>query len=216
MNTKLKQSLITTSVIAAIMATQITPVYAAFVDNSTTGTTNTTNTATTGSTTSTSTSIPTTITTSVGGAVTEVVTGVTGKANNPLIKDSNGILMGSSAAASGVIPEGADPCATIGQSIAEELKAVIEQRIPRNTVSDAVTAAGTFTILNQRVNLSNLYALDMSAIATEAVNVALNTAEKMAREKMQAEFRRALGNGLSGFNYTSSDWSADVRAMLGS
>ena len=216
MNTKLKQSLITTSVIAAIMATQITPVYAAFVDNSTTGTTNTTNTVTTGSTTSTSTSIPTTITTSVGGAVTEVVTGVTGKANNPLIKDSNGILMGSSAAASGVIPEGADPCATIGQSIAEELKAVIEQRIPRNTVSDAVTAAGTFTILNQRVNLSNLYALDMSAIATEAVNVALNTAEKMAREKMQAEFRRALGNGLSGFNYTSSDWSADVRAMLGS
>lgn len=207
MNTKLKQSLITTSVIAAIMATQITPVYAAFVD---TGTTNTI-----GSTTSTTTSIPTTITTSVGGAVTNVVTGVTGTANNPLIKDSNGILMGSSAAASGVIPEGADPCATIGQSIAEELKAVIEQRIPRNTVSDAVTAAGTFTILNQRVNLSNLYALDMSAVATEAVNVALNTAEKLAREKIQAEFRRALGNGLSGFNYTSSDWSADVRAMLG-
>lgn len=204
MNTKLKQSLITTSVIAAIMATQITPVYAAFVD-----------TGTTGSTTSTTTSIPTTITTSVGGAVTNVVTGVTGTANNPLIKDSNGILMGSSAAASGVIPEGADPCATIGQSIAEELKAVIEQRIPRNTVSDAVTAAGTFTILNQRVNLSNLYALDMSAVATEAVNVALNTAEKLAREKIQAEFRRALGNGLSGFNYTSSDWSADVRAMLG-
>ena len=204
MNTKLKQSLITTSVIAAIMATQITPVYAAFVD-----------TGTTGSTTSTTTSIPTTSTTSVGGAVTNVVTGVTGTANNPLIRDSNGILMGSSAAASGVIPEGADPCATIGQSIAEELKAVIEQRIPRNTVSDAVTAAGTFTILNQRVNLSNLYALDMSAVATEAVNVALNTAEKMAREKIQAEFRRALGNGLSGFNYTSSDWSADVRAMLG-
>ena len=123
--------------------------------------------------------------------------------------------MGSSAAASGVIPEGADPCATIGQSIAEELKAVIEKRIPRNTVSDAVTAAGTFTILNQRVNLSNLYALDMSAVATEAVNVALNTAEKLAREKIQAEFRRALGNGLSGFNYTSSDWSADVRAILG-
>lgn len=213
MNTKLKQSLITTSVIAAIMATQITPVYAAFVDNGTTGTTGTTNTI--GSTTSTTTSIPTTITTSVGGAVTNVVTGVTGTANNPLIKDSNGILMGSSAAASGVIPEGADPCATIGQSIAEELKAVIEQRIPRNTVSDAVTAAGTFTILNQRVNLSNLYALDMSAVATEAVNVALNTAEKLAREKIQAEFRRALGNGLSGFNYTSSDWSADVRAMLG-
>ena len=213
MNTKLKQSLITTSVIAAIMATQITPVYAAFVDTSTTGTTGTTNTI--GSTTSTTTSIPTTITTSVGGAVTNVVTGVTGTANNPLIKDSNGILMGSSAAASGVIPEGADPCATIGQSIAEELKAVIEQRIPRNTVSDAVTAAGTFTILNQRVNLSNLYALDMSAVATEAVNVALNTAEKLAREKIQAEFRRALGNGLSGFNYTSSDWSADVRAMLG-
>lgn len=204
MNTKLKQSLITTSVIAAIMATQITPVYAAFVD-----------TGTTGSTTSTTTSIPTTSTTSVGGAVTNVVTGVTGTANNPLIRDSNGILMGSSAAASGVIPEGADPCATIGQSIAEELKAVIEQRIPRNTVSDAVTAAGTFTILNQRVNLSNLYALDMSAVATEAVNVALNTAEKLAREKIQAEFRRALGNGLSGFNYTSSDWSADVRAMLG-
>ena len=213
MNTKLKQSLITTSVIAAIMATQITPVYAAFVDTGTTGTTGTTNTI--GSTTSTTTSIPTTITTSVGGAVTNVVTGVTGTANNPLIKDSNGILMGSSAAASGVIPEGADPCATIGQSIAEELKAVIEQRIPRNTVSDAVTAAGTFTILNQRVNLSNLYALDMSAVATEAVNVALNTAEKLAREKIQAEFRRALGNGLSGFNYTSSDWSADVRAMLG-
>lgn len=210
MNTKLKQSLITTSVIAAIMVTQITPVYAAFVDTGTTGTTNTI-----GSTTSTTTSIPTTITTSVGGAVTNVVTGVTGTANNPLIKDSNGILMGSSAAASGIIPEGADPCATIGQSIAEELKAVIEQRIPRNTVSDAVTAAGTFTILNQRVNLSNLYALDMSAIATEAVNVALNTAEKLAREKIQAEFRRALGNGLSGFNYTSSDWSADVRAMLG-
>lgn len=204
MNTKLKQSLITTSVIAAIMATQITPVYAAFVD-----------TGTTGSTTSTTTSTPTTITTSVGGAATNVVIGVTGTANNPIIKDSNGILMGSSAAASGVIPEGADPCATIGQSIAEELKAVIEQRIPRNTVSDAVTAAGTFTILNQRVNLSNLYALDMSAVATEAVNVALNTAEKMAREKIQAEFRRALGNGLSGFNYTSSDWSADVRAMLG-
>ena len=200
MNTKLKQSLITTSVIAAIMATQITPVYAAFVDTSTTGTTGTTNTI--GSTTSTTTSIP-------------VVTGVTGTSNNPLIKDSNGILMGSSAAASGVIPEGADPCATIGQSIAEELKAVIEKRIPRNTVSDAVTAAGTFTILNQRVNLSNLYALDMSAVATEAVNVALNTAEKLAREKIQAEFRRALGNGLSGFNYTSSDWSADVRAMLG-
>lgn len=213
MNTKLKQSLITTSVIAAIMATQITPVYAAFVDTGTTGTTGTTNTI--GSTTSTTTSIPTTITTSVGGAGTNVVTGVTGTANNPLIKDSNGILMGSSAAASGVIPEGADPCATIGQSIAEELKAVIEQRIPRNTVSDAVTAAGTFTILNQRVNLSNLYALDMSAVATEAVNVALNTAEKLAREKIQAEFRRALGNGLSGFNYTSSDWSADVRAMLG-
>ena len=213
MTTKLKQSLITTSVIAAIMATQITPVYAAFVDTGTTGTTGTTNTI--GSTTSTTTSIPTTITTSVGGAVTNVVTGVTGTANNPLIKDSNGILMGSSAAASGVIPEGADPCATIGQSIAEELKAVIEQRIPRNTVSDAVTAAGTFTILNQRVNLSNLYALDMSAVATEAVNVALNTAEKLAREKIQAEFRRALGNGLSGFNYTSSDWSADVRAMLG-
>ena len=213
MNTKLKQSLITTSVIAAIMATQITPVYAAFVDTGTTGTTGTTNTI--GSTTSTTTSIPTTITTSVGGAVTNVVTGVTGTANNPLIKDSNGILMGSSAAASGVIPEGADPCATIGQSIAEELKAVIEKRIPRNTVSDAVTAAGTFTILNQRVNLSNLYALDMSAVATEAVNVALNTAEKLAREKIQAEFRRALGNGLSGFNYTSSDWSADVRAMLG-
>lgn len=212
MNTKLKQSLITTSVIAAIMATQITPVYAAFVDTPT-GTTGTTNTI--GSTTSTTTSIPTTITTSVGGAVTNVVTGVTGTANNPLIKDSNGILMGSSAAASGVIPEGADPCATIGQSIAEELKAVIEQRIPRNTVSDAVAAAGTFTILNQRVNLSNLYALDMSAVATEAVNVALNTAEKLAREKIQAEFRRALGNGLSGFNYTSSDWSADVRAMLG-
>lgn len=204
MNTKLKQSLITTSVIAAIMATQITPVYAAFVD-----------TGTTGSTTSTTTSIPTTSTTSVGGAAPNVVIGVTGTANNPIIKDSNGILMGSSAAASGVIPEGADPCATIGQSIAEELKAVIEQRIPRNTVSDAVTAAGTFTILNQRVNLSNLYALDMSAVATEAVNVALNTAEKMAREKIQAEFRRALGNGLSGFNYTSSDWSADVRAMLG-
>lgn len=200
MNTKLKQSLITTSVIAAIMATQITPVYAAFVDTSTTGTTGTTNTI--GSTTSTTTSIP-------------VVTGVTGTSNNPLIKDSNGILMGSSAAASGVIPEGADPCATIGQSIAEELKAVIEKRIPRNTVSDAVTAAGTFTILNQRVNLSNLYALDMSAVATEAVNVALNTAEKLAREKIQAEFRRALGNGLSGFNYTSSDWSADVRAILG-
>ena len=200
MNTKLKQSLITTSVIAAIMATQITPVYAAFVDTSTTGTTGTTNTI--GSTTSTTTSIP-------------VVTGVTGTSNNPLIKDSNGILMGSSAAASGVIPEGADPCATIGQSIAEELKAVIEKRIPRNTVSDAVTAAGTFTILNQRVNLSNLYALDMSAVATEAVNVALNTTEKLAREKIQAEFRRALGNGLSGFNYTSSDWSADVRAMLG-
>ena len=200
MNTKLKQSLITTSVIAAIMATQITPVYAAFVDTSTTGTTGTTNTI--GSTTSTTTSIP-------------VVTGVTGTSNNPLIKDSNGILMGSSAAASGVIPEGADPCATIGQSIAEELKAVIEKRIPRNTVSDAVTAAGTFTILNQRVNLSNLYALDMSAVATEAVNVTLNTAEKLAREKIQAEFRRALGNGLSGFNYTSSDWSADVRAMLG-
>ena len=213
MNTKLKQSLITTSVIAAIMATQITPVYAAFVDAGTTGTTGTTNTI--GSTTSTTTSTPTTSTTSVGGAVTNVVTGVTGTANNPLIKDSNGILMGSSAAASGVIPEGADPCATIGQSIAEELKAVIEQRIPRNTVSDAVTAAGTFTILNQRVNLSNLYALDMSAVATEAVNVALNTAEKLAREKIQAEFRRALGNGLSGFNYTSSDWSADVRAMLG-
>ena len=213
MTTKLKQSLITTSVIAAIMATQITPVYAAFVDTGTTGTTGTTNTI--GSTTSTTTSIPTTITTSVGGAVTNVVTGVTGTANNPLIKDSNGILMGSSAAASGVIPEGADPCATIGQSIAEELKAVIEQRIPRNTVSDAVTAAGTFTILNQRVNLSNLYALDMSAVATEAVNVALNTTEKLAREKIQAEFRRALGNGLSGFNYTSSDWSADVRAMLG-
>ena len=213
MTTKLKQSLITTSVIAAIMATQITPVYAAFVDTGTTGTTGTTNTI--GSTTSTTTSIPTTITTSVGGAVTNVVTGVTGTANNPLIKDFNGILMGSSAAASGVIPEGADPCATIGQSIAEELKAVIEQRIPRNTVSDAVTAAGTFTILNQRVNLSNLYALDMSAVATEAVNVALNTAEKLAREKIQAEFRRALGNGLSGFNYTSSDWSADVRAMLG-
>lgn len=200
MNTKLKQSLITTSVIAAIMATQITPVYAAFVDTSTTGTTGTTNTI--GSTTSTTTSIP-------------VVTGVTGTSNNPLIKDSNGILMGSSAAASGVIPEGADPCATIGQSIAEELKAVIEKRIPRNTVSDAVTAAGTFTILNQRVNLSNLYALDMSAVATEAVNVALNTTEKLAREKIQAEFRRALGNGLSGFNYTSSDWSADVRAILG-
>ena len=213
MNTKLKQSLITTSVIAAIMATQITPVYAAFVDTGTTGATGTTNTI--GSTTSTTTSTPTTITTSVGGAVTNVATGVTGTANNPLIKDSNGILMGSSAAASGVIPEGADPCATIGQSIAEELKAVIEQRIPRNTVSDAVTAAGTFTILNQRVNLSNLYALDMSAVATEAVNVALNTAEKLAREKIQAEFRRALGNGLSGFNYTSSDWSADVRAMLG-
>ena len=213
MNTKLKQSLITTSVIAAIMATQITPVYAAFVDTSTTGTTGTTNTI--GSTTSTTTSIPTTITTSVGGAVTNVVTGVTGTSNNPLIKDSNGILMGSSAAASGVIPEGADPCATIGQSIAEELKAVIEKRIPRNTVSDAVTAAGTFTILNQRVNLSHLYALDMSAVATEAVNVALNTAEKLAREKIQAEFRRALGNGLSGFNYTSSDWSADVRAILG-
>lgn len=213
MNTKLKQSLITTSVIAAIMATQITPVYAAFVDAGTTGTAGTTNTI--GSTTSTTTSTPTTITTSVGGAVTNVVTGVTGTANNPLIKDSNGILMGSSAAASGVIPEGADPCATIGQSIAEELKAVIEQRIPRNTVSDAVTAAGTFTILNQRVNLSNLYALDMSAVAKEAVNVALNTAEKLAREKIQAEFRRALGNGLSGFNYTSSDWSADVRAMLG-
>ena len=213
MNTKLKQSLITTSVIAAIMATQITPVYAAFVDAGTTGTTGTTNTI--GSTTSTTTSTPTTSTTSVGGAVTNVVTGVTGTANNPLIKDSNGILMGSSAAASGVIPEGADPCATIGQSIAEELKAVIEQRIPRNTVSDAVTAAGTFTILNQSVNLSNLYALDMSAVATEAVNVALNTAEKLAREKIQAEFRRALGNGLSGFNYTSSDWSADVRAMLG-
>lgn len=204
MNTKLKQSLITTSVIAAIMATQITPVYAAFVDA---GTTNTTNTVTSG---------PTTTTTSVGGAATNVVTGVTGTSNNPLIKDSNGILMGSSAAASGVIPEGADPCATIGQSIAEELKAVIEQRIPRNTVSDAVTAAGTFTILNQSVNLSNLYALDMSAIATEAVKVALNTAERAAREKIQAEFRRALGNGLSGFNYTSSDWSADVRAMLGS
>ena len=213
MNTKLKQSLITTSVIAAIMATQITPVYAAFVDAGTTGTTGTTNTI--GSTTSTTTSTPTTSTTSVGGAVTNVVTGVTGTANNPLIKDSNGILMGSSAAASGVIPEGADPCATIGQSIAEELKAVIEQRIPRNTVSDAVTAAGTFTILNQSVNLSNLYALDMSAVAKEAVNVALNTAEKLAREKIQAEFRRALGNGLSGFNYTSSDWSADVRAMLG-
>ena len=215
MNTKLKQSLITTSVIAAIMATQITPVYAAFVDTGTTGTTGTTNTI--GSTTSTTTSIPTTITTSVGGAGTnvDVVTGVTGTSNNPLIKDSNGILMGSSAAASGVIPEGADPCATIGQSIAEELKAVIERRIPRNTVSDAVTAAGTFTILNQRVNLSNLYALDMSAVATEAVNVALNTTEKLAREKIQAEFRRALGNGLSGFNYTSSDWSADVRAMLG-
>ena len=213
MNTKLKQSLITTSVIAAIMATQITPVYAAFVDAGTTGTAGTTNTI--GSTTSTTTSTPTTITTSVGGAVTNVVTGVTGTANNPLIKDSNGILMGSSAAASGVIPEGADPCATIGQSIAEELKAVIEQRIPRNTVSDAVTAAGTFTILNQSVNLSNLYALDMSAVAKEAVNVALNTAEKLAREKIQAEFRRALGNGLSGFNYTSSDWSADVRAMLG-
>ena len=203
MNTKLKQSLITTSVIAAIMATQITPVYAAFVDTSTTGTTGTTGTTNTiGSTTSTTTSIP-------------VVTGVTGTSNNPLIKDSNGILMGSSAAASGVIPEGADPCATIGQSIAEELKAVIEKRIPRNTVSDAVTAAGTFTILNQRVNLSNLYALDMSAVATEAVNVALNTTEKLAREKIQAEFRRALGNGLSGFNYTSSDWSADVRAILG-
>ena len=210
MNTKLKQSLITTSVIAAIMATQITPVYAAFVDTGTTGTTNTT-----GSTTSTTTSSPTTSTTSAGGTVTDVVTGVTGTSNNPLVRDSNGILMGSSAAASGVIPEGADPCATIGQSIAEELKAVIEQRIPRNTVSDAVAAAGTFTILNQRVNLSNLYALDMSAVATEAVNVALNTAEKMAREKIQAEFRRALGNGLSGFNYTSSDWSADVRAMLG-
>ena len=210
MNTKLKQSLITTSVIAAIMATQITPVYAAFVDTGTTGTTNTT-----GSTTSTTTSSPTTSTTSAGGTVTDVVTGVTGTSNNPLVRDSNGILMGSSAAASGVIPEGADPCATIGQSIAEELKAVIEQRIPRNTVSDAVTAAGTFTILNQSVNLSNLYALDMSAIATEAVKVALNTAEKMAREKIQAEFRRALGNGLSGFNYTSSDWSADVRAMLG-
>jgi hypothetical protein len=123
--------------------------------------------------------------------------------------------MGSSAAASGVIPEGADPCATIGQSIAEELKAVIEQRIPRNTVSDAVTAAGTFTILNQRVNLSNLYALDMSAIATEAVKIGLDTVEKAAREKIQAEFKRALGNGLSGFNYTNSDWSADVRAMLG-
>lgn len=211
MNTKLKQSLITTSVIAAIMATQITPVYAAFVAPSATGA----GAGTTGPTASTTTSIPTTITTSAGGAVTNVVTGVTGTANNPIIKDSSGILMGSSAAASGVIPEGADPCATIGQSIAEELKAVIEQRIPRNTVSDAVTAAGTFTILNQRVNLSNLYALDMSAIATEAVNVALNTAERMAREKIQAEFRRALGNGLSGFNYTNSDWSADVRAMLG-
>ena len=212
MNTKLKQSLITTSVIAAIMATQITPVYAAFVAPSATGTNNN---GTTGPTTSTTTSIPNTTATSVGGAVTNVVTGVTGTANNPLVRDSNGILMGSSAAASGVIPEGADPCATIGQSIAEELKAVIEQRIPRNTVSDAVTAAGTFTILNQSVNLSNLYALDMSAIATEAVKVALNTAERTAREKIQAEFRRALGNGLSGFNYTSSDWSSDIRTILG-
>jgi hypothetical protein len=205
MNTKLKQSLITTSVIAAIMATQITPVYAAFVEGNTTGTI--------GSTTSTTTSIP--ATTSTGGTSTDVVVGKTSTSNNPLVKDSSGILMGSSAAASGVIPEGADPCATIGQSIAEELKAVIEQRIPRNTVSDAVTAAGTFTILNQRVNLSNLYALDMSAIATEAVKIGLDTVEKVAREKIQAEFKRALGNGLSGFNYTNSDWSADVRAMLG-
>ena len=203
MTTKLKQSLITTSVIAAIMATQITPVYAAFVAPSATGA----GAGATGPTASTTTSSPTT-------AVTNVVIGVS--ANNPLVRDSNGILMGSSAAASGVIPEGADPCATIGQSIAEELKAVIEQRIPRNTVSDAVTAAGTFTILNQSVNLSNLYALDMSAIATEAVNVALNTTERMAREKIQAEFRRALGSGLSGFNYTSSDWSSDIRSILGS
>lgn len=138
--------------------------------------------------------------------------------NSGIILDIWGIPVGGGSGNTGttvVIPEGADPCQTIGTSIAHVLKETIEGRVPLKTVTEAVYAAGAFEILGHDVNLSKLYALDMASIASEAVKVVLDEAQKAAAAKIDAEFKRALGNGLNGFNYTNADWSADVKKALG-